>query len=219
MIHSVDQRQEAPQNPEIEIGYGLVEKKDVNSITKIYLESFPQRVKRWFRKDIYAARFYKDVMDLMRLAYPRTFFAARHNRTLIGYLILRLPNTNLICALFRDFFFFRAAAHALTGRYGFAVAVLRRVFYELLSIRNSRQGDRLNESPHVYVLAVEENYRGMGIGTRLIMQAKSFCRESFQHIWLYVDPHEMEVIRLYERIGFRIICSYPTQHLMVLDLD
>ena len=199
------------------IKYGLVEKMDMDAAARIYLKSFPRRVRKWFYKEHDAAHFYADLMELMRLAHGRTFFAARHNGQLIGYLILMLPNRSLFRALLREGFILRVVAHALSGCYGFSLSVLGRALKEFFFIRNARMGAEPSDSPHVYVVVVEKQYTRRGIGFALIEQARLTCRESFSQMWLYVETDNVGTIRLYERIGFRIVKSDPSQHLMAWD--
>ena len=38
-------------------------------------------------------------------------------------------------------------------------------------------------------------------------------------MWLYVETDNVSAIRMYERIGFRILASDVSQHLMVWDFQ
>lgn len=199
------------------IEYGLIEKDEIDGVAQIYLQTFPHRVRKWFHSADDAQQFYRDLMELMRLAYGRTFFAARHNNRLIGYLILTLPNRSLFLALLREGFILRVAAHALTGCYGFSFYTFGRALKALFAMRNAEMEGEPPESPHVYVIAVEKQFRGRGIGSALLQRARFACRESYNQMWLYVEVDNVSAIRLYERIGFQIVNSDSSQHLMVWD--
>lgn len=201
------------------IEYRIIKKNDLPDAVRIYLQSFPARVRRWFGKESQAAQFYLDLMELMRLAYGRTFFAARYQDRLVGYLILTLPRPSLFAALFREGFILHAAAHALMGRYGFSVSVLSKAFLGLFSSGNSEVESRLSDSPHIYVVAVEKEFTGKGIGSALVEQARAICQGQFHRIWLCVERENAGAVRLYERIGFRILESDTLQHVMVWEFE
>ncbi|HET9532022.1 MAG TPA: GNAT family N-acetyltransferase [Blastocatellia bacterium] len=201
------------------IEYRTVERKDLADAVRIYLESFPARVDRLFHNERHAAQFYLDLMGLMRLAHGRTFFAALHHDRLVGYLILTLPRQSLLAALFRERFILQVAAHALTGRYGFSLSMLGRVLRGLFSEGSSDVARRLSDSPHVYVVAVEKQFTGKGIGSALIEQARAACRGRFHRIWLNVERENTGAIQMYERTGFRIVESDALQHVMVWNLQ
>jgi ribosomal protein S18 acetylase RimI-like enzyme len=201
------------------IEYGLVEKKDVDLAARIYRASFPRRVESWFHGNGQGAQFHRDLMDLMRLAYGQTFFVARSNGRLIGYLVLTLPNTRIFSGLFREIFALRACAHALTGRYGFSFSVFGRALGALFAVPTSKLRSQLSDSPHIYVLAVDRGYTGRGVGSALIDQASSACRPQFGRMWLCVDVENHGAIRFYQRFGFRIVETNPSQHVMVRVFD
>ena len=208
-----------PHQAQEKIEYGLVEKKEVDAAVRIYLHSFPHRVHKWFHKEGHAIQFYRDMMELMRLAYGKTFFTARCNGQLIGYLILTMPNRSLFPALLREGFLLRVVAHALLGRYGFSFSVLSRILQAFFALQNSSLESEPSDCPHVCVVAVDKRFTGRGIGSALIEQARIACLEAFGRIWLYVEIENVGAIRLYERIGFRIVKSDPSQHLMIWDFE
>ena len=219
MIEEARRAHRTPTRQSTKISYSRIVQQDIDATARIFIHSFPQRVNKWFQNKSHSVDFIRDMLELMRLAHGRTFFAARHNDRLIGFLILTLPNKRLLLALLRERFFLRAAALALTGRYGLSFSVLSRAVKELFVMRGPGRIRAPSNRPNVYAVAVEKQYRGRGIGSALIEQARLACRDSFSQMWLFVDVENVTAIRLYERMGFLIVNSDHSQHLMTWDFD
>ncbi len=199
------------------ITYGAIEKGETELAARIYVQSFPWRVRRWFGRQGPAIAFYRDLFELMRLAHGKSFLAARKQGELVGFLILTLPDTNLFRAACREGFCLRLAWHAIAGQYGYSFSLLA-VALKGLTQGSYQQRPELLRGPHVYVVVVRQQDTGKGIGSALIEQARTVCHGRYGQIWLYVEGDNAEAIRLYERIGFRIVESDPTQHAMVWNL-
>lgn len=76
----------------------------------------------------------------------------------------------------------------------------------LLSTDNSFRPGALN----VDVIAVNDAYRGHGIGSQLMDFAdKAALRNDFNAVTLQVHEENAGAIRLYERLGFTIVGEYP----------
>jgi|SRR5581483_3457075 len=198
------------------IEYGAAMPGEMHAAARIYVENFPRRVEKWFVNNERATEFYVDLMELMRLAYGPTFFVARSNRQLIGYLVLTLPGAQIFSALFHERFMLRALAHALTGRYAYSPLLLRRILSAFLAIPTAKLK---NEpfAPQINVLTVSRDYWGRGIASALIEQASRHSSASFRWIWLYVDTDNTRAIQLYKHLGFQIVASNPMQFTMVKD--
>jgi ribosomal protein S18 acetylase RimI-like enzyme len=201
------------------IDYGLAQGIDVDAASQLYLRSFPDVARKWFPNEKHAAEFYRDLFDLMRLAHGRTFFVARCNGRLVGYLILTFPNAPLVSALGRERFVFRVVANAILGRYGFSPSVAIRALQMVFARPADDIERKLSASPHIYSVAVDKEFTGRGIGSSLITRARAACGTQTGRMWLYVHRVNSAAIRLYERIGFRILSSSATQHAMVWDFE
>jgi GNAT superfamily N-acetyltransferase len=66
--------------------------------------------------------------------------------------------------------------------------------------------------------AVDDGYLGLGIGSRLLEQARAFALRKHWSIWLLVDERNRAAIRLYERLGYRIIGRDGAQYRMLWKL-
>ena len=60
-------------------------------------------------------------------------------------------------------------------------------------------------SPYVASLAVEENARGLGIGTRLLAAAEDHARRLDPHLFICVSSFNTRAKALYERLGYAAI--------------
>jgi len=196
--------------PAAAVAYGCMESADIAAAVRLYLESFPHRVRRWFRDRAHAECFYADVFELMRMAYGPTCFAAHHGGRLVGYLILTVPHTSLTRPLWRGGFLLRVVGHVLTGRFGWSLAILAHAVAAVL-----RPAPPAVDGPHVYVVAVAPGYRSQGIGTALLFRARAACVPRFGQLWLYAEADNQRAVTLYERLGFRTVHADPTQHTMV----
>lgn len=203
--------------PAEEIAYGLLQREEVPSAARLFVESFPARAHSLFGTPAQAEAFYTDYMDLMRLSYGQTFFAARAARQLAGCLLVTMPSRENLRSIFRDGFMFRAATHAASGRYGFSLRLLSRLLGAILGKRGESLGEVLHGVPHIDVVVVDQAYGGKGIATRLMEMAREACSSRFEKIWLAVDVENVAAIRFYEHVGFRIRHSNSSQHAMVWD--
>lgn len=64
-------------------------------------------------------------------------------------------------------------------------------------------------SPYLATLAVDEPYRGRGIGTRLIAFAEEYFRPQARHLFLCVSSFNPRARALYERLGFVQVGELP----------
>jgi len=195
-------RPQIPKKGSLELD--LASRDDIGPAAEIYVRSFPRRVARLFPEVSQAQAFYRDFMELQWLAHRHSWFVARSEGRLAGFLILTAPETSLFRALFREGFAFRAALHALLGRYGYAP--LGRIVKLVLAGEQKAPGVPPG-CPHVSVVAVREGHTGEGIGSALLDMARASCGTACDRMWLNVESDNSGAIRLYERIGFRVVGS------------
>ncbi|MGH9816145.1 MAG: GNAT family N-acetyltransferase [Candidatus Acidiferrales bacterium] len=198
------------------LSYGLASERDLDEAARIFVEQFPERADRWFAKRSHALCFYRDLMELLWRMHGSTFYVARQAGALRGYLVLTVPGRSLVRGMTSGTFFVRAAAHGISGRYGFRA--LPKVVKELAGLGKSSQAEEVLAAPCVYVVAVASHSTGKGIGSRLLEDALRFCRGRFSAVWLNVEKENCGAIRIYERLGFRSIASDDTQFTMLCQL-
>jgi ribosomal protein S18 acetylase RimI-like enzyme len=69
--------------------------------------------------------------------------------------------------------------------------------------------------PYIANLAVDDSYRSLGIGRQLISQCESIAREwGFSYIYLHVMAENSAANHLYTKLGFEVLCSDRTWHLL-----
>jgi ribosomal protein S18 acetylase RimI-like enzyme len=200
------------------ITYSVIDKADVDSAARIYVQAFPHRVRKWFHEEDRALTFYGDLFQWMRLVHGNTFFTARRQTELVGFLVLTLPDAKHLRSACREGFCFRVAWHALSGRYGHSISLLSAALAGLFGGDSAPPNRSRVKAPHVYVVALEEKNTGKGIGSALIEQARAACAGRYSRISLFVERENVKAVRLYERIGFRIVSSDAHQHAMIWDL-
>lgn len=64
-------------------------------------------------------------------------------------------------------------------------------------------------SPYIATIAVAEEFRCQGAGSRLIEFVESYFRESSRHIFLCVSSFNTHARRLYERLGYHVVGEFP----------
>ena len=154
-------------------------------------------------------------MELLWRVHGSTFYVAREEGALRGYLALTTPDRSLLRGM-TSTFFVRAAAHSISGRYGFRA--LPKMLKELIGFGKSSRVEEILAAPCVYVVAVASHSTGKGIGSSLMKSAMTFCRGRFSAVWLNVEKENGAAIRLYERLGFRSIACDGDQVTMLCQL-
>jgi len=63
-------------------------------------------------------------------------------------------------------------------------------------------------SPYIKSVAVFPEFRGHGIGTRLLSFAEELFRHKSKHIFICVSSFNHQARKLYERFGFQALCEF-----------
>jgi ribosomal protein S18 acetylase RimI-like enzyme len=199
-----------------EIEYGVLRREELASAAELYVRSFPARVGAMFQDLHQARRFFAAVLELHWLAQGETFFVARAQGNIGGLLILSWPSLGFRQGVFRRGFAFRFAGNALCGRFGSPLRWLPGAVRGIFGTPAGANRD-LRDSPHVSVVAVEPALAGRGIGTALLERARAAIEGRARRMWLLVEKDNKGAIRLYQRLGYRILRSDERMHTMVWD--
>lgn len=65
--------------------------------------------------------------------------------------------------------------------------------------------ERYNDLYVIRVLEVREDYRGFGVGTKLMKAVLAHLNPKKRPIILYVDPKNREAIHIYKKLGFKLV--------------
>lgn len=193
------------------IEYGLVCLSDVPQITEIYFENFSHKIEELFPRIEAGKTFYLDMITLMLFTFKKSFFVARHKGKTIGYLILIQPDKRPIQVLFTSGFLFTVLKHFFMFQYEITFNLIKRLFIKFLVPKKSKY----DKFPQIDVIAVNTQYKRLGIGSTLLHKAKLFCLPDFPLMSLNVDIDNLAAINLYNRTGFQIVSSNKKQHQMV----
>ena len=63
-------------------------------------------------------------------------------------------------------------------------------------------------SPYIKSIAVYPEFRGHGIGTKLLSFAEELFRHKSKHIFICVSSFNHQARKLYERFGFEALCEF-----------
>ena len=74
----------------------------------------------------------------------------------------------------------------------------------------SRDWDLTNGDKMIFSLCVENQYRGRGIGKKLIKNSLEHCREKNNYLNLLVEKFNLKALQLYQNLGFQIISPEKT---------
>ncbi len=207
------------ENRDEAVQFGTATAADTRPAARIYLDAFPGRLEEVCGSPQGAEALCVDLMDLMRRTYPETFFTAHGAGGLDGYLVLTVPGRSVLVGMLRGGFFLRASGKLLVGRYGSPIGIFRRVIARARARRKDEKPADLQDSPHVYVVAVSDSARGRGIGARLLRNARDAIADRFPRLWLSVDIDNPGAVRFYERMGLDTVATGDRQHHMVWTFD
>ena len=75
-----------------------------------------------------------------------------------------------------------------------------------------------DETPSV-AISVKKNYRGGGIGMQLMVNLiMVLCGMGFKRVSLAVQRENHPAVKLYIKLGFKVLCIKGDEYLMVFDL-
>ncbi len=63
-------------------------------------------------------------------------------------------------------------------------------------------------APYIASLAVREDLRGTGVGSRMLQFAEDFFRGESRHIFICVSSFNTRARELYERVGYRVVGEF-----------
>lgn len=86
------------------------------------------------------------------------------------------------------------------------VGIIGQVFVQLTSPRNELADGHMRA--YVYAFRVRAEYRGAGVGTRLMQAAEAdLIQRGFTYVSLNVGRDNPAARRLYERLGYRVVAA------------
>ena len=114
---------------------------------------------------------------------------------------------------------FESFLHTITGQYGFSRSLFQRILQSAFNTTSAPSKALTGPVPHIYTVVVDGRWTGRRVGSTLIHLAKNAVQGSYGQISLHVDVKNNDAIRLYKRIGFRIVGDNADQYLMIWDLS
>lgn len=196
----------------------LVEGSDISSVVSIYIDQFPDRVGRFFRRPEQAHRFYTDLFTILHATNKQTFFGVRSHGRLIAFLLLTRPDASAAKALLHSRLGCHVGWSLLTGRYGLSRAFLTTSVNQIIGRYSAAAARVIAKAPMIYSVAIRRDHTGKGIGTALILRAKDACSAQYSTICLYVDQKNHGGIRLYDRLGFYTVEETATEKFMAWEI-
>lgn len=93
-----------------------------------------------------------------------------------------------------------------TGKTSFVAKDFSMSFFQNGVIIGGAIGKTNFETFHLELLAVKDNYRGQGIGTRLVVEAEKFAKEH-NCVLMTVNTQNYEAKSFYEKLDFKIFAQ------------
>lgn len=198
------------------VEYGLATTLDLDAVTTLYVAAFPGRIAGWFRTARQAFCYYRDFLELLYYTHRETFFLARSQGAVAGFLILSFPEKRLLPEALRTGLLRRSAGHCLGGCYGFSPKLYAHILRIVLG-RGPGQA-QLRNKPIIEAVVVAPEFHGRGVGAQLMETALAACRGRHNTVGLHVEEENCRAVQLYERFGFRVCATSAGQHVMLCHL-
>lgn len=195
-----------------------IEQSEVESAAAIFVRVFRRQVERLFSNDSHARRFYRDLLELVRLKQRDTFFVARaSDQSVAGFLALVLPQRRPVGSYISQLT--RMTLRLATGSYGVPLRIVRHAMSRATTSEPRVLQHARRSYPLVYVVAMDERWTGQGVGSALLAHARDACLPHWNAMWLLVESDNQGAIRFYERHGFRLIGEHDAQLAMLWRFD
>jgi len=176
---------------------------DVEALADIYVECFPDRVKKVFGHTERRV-FIHDYLQFYLSWDPDHNWVYLADEKVLGFVIAPCQYAPAR-ALLANGQVVRCLWHLLTGRYGLPFHMARLFLLSGFAFTPEAPIRRLRGKPYVHLLAVKKCGQGKGIGSKLMeWTLEQYERRSVDFCWLVVEGDNVRGIQFYARFGFRV---------------
>jgi ribosomal protein S18 acetylase RimI-like enzyme len=187
-----------------DITFRQARRRDLPQIAEMFFRAFPESVEHIVGKSKVPARGIADAFAILQDSEPAAMRVAAVGERVVGYIFAPHHLTGVWRVAILRGHLFRLAWRWITGRYGIGPrAVLRVVTNNLSAVRSARDAE-VECDARIYSVAVDPDYQGRGLGTRLTLEGLHYLRSvGADRVRLEVRPENLSARHVYEKLGFR----------------
>jgi ribosomal-protein-alanine N-acetyltransferase len=178
---------------------------DIEQISEIFLESFPDTIKSIFKKTP-TLRPLMDIFFFCQEVLENEFFVYKEDNQVLGYIIAPKQTSRIWRAAIVKGYVFRWFYHWISGKYDFGLrSILKIIGSKVVFFRIGARAPDKSEA-RILSMAVAARARGRGVGKKLLREGVRHLEESGAgQIWLEVRPDNEAARTLYAHAGFEEI--------------
>ena len=178
--------------------------KDIEGIARVFTECFIDSVLHHCGGKLPKPIAMQDVFSLVYQAEPAAALVAKDTAgKVVGYCFAPTGLQNLWVRAILGGHIMKWAWRWLSGQYGFGLHPVKVIVLNKIAFLRSSISPKLAANARILSIAVDENLRGRGIATSLMLAADQyFCKQQVARVRLEVRPDNKPAIRVYEKQGY-----------------
>jgi ribosomal protein S18 acetylase RimI-like enzyme len=196
--------------PGVTISVTTAKKEELAAIAQLFLEGFSGAIEAALGK-IPRACWAESLAQALWSIEREGFILAREDNRVIGYIVVTRDLKGIVRGVLLRGYLLRWIWGWLSGRYGLGRKSMGRAFKGLFSFIGGSGKYRSQGNAQILSIAVANNRRGVGIGTRLVEEALKYLEKGkVSEVRLEVRPDNLPARRIYEKLGFVVKGTIPT---------
>lgn len=195
----------AGEDMSLSIDYGAASWEDMDGVADVFLNSFSDSMVHVFGR-VPDTSLIRQIFEVCLLSEPDSFLVAREGNRVIGYIFAPYELKRLWQTATKRGFLWRWVKGWICGELGFGWHPLKVILLDKFYFLQSAFRDEIGTGARILSVAVAEETRGKGVGTRLVGQAlERLERCGVDTVRLEVRPWNQAARRLYQGFGFKIV--------------
>ncbi|MGQ9630949.1 MAG: GNAT family N-acetyltransferase [bacterium] len=193
-----------------DITYTPASGNDISEIARIYYRGFEGHILALFGK-IPAPRAAEDLLRFFAALEGGGLIAAKDGERIVGFVWVTQSLSGFIRRMISRGFAFKLLLRWIFGRYEFGGRIFGSVARAIWLFLRTADRYRTAGDANILAVAVDEAYRGRGVGTELVKFALDYLRRcGAPEVRLEVRPDNAPARRVYSKLGFVEKGTLPT---------
>lgn len=185
-----------------EVQYRNARRKDLSGIAHVFLSAFPESVRH------YAGRIIKPkvIEDAFAIAFDaerEALFVTEVNGKIAGYIFAPSKFSRIPQVAITRGHLLKLIWRWITGRYGIGLRPVLVAARNWLSLLREARESELHAEARILSVAVDPNYQGLGIGTKLMQMGLDYLQSRGEKlVRLEARPDNKAAVHIYKKLGF-----------------